>query len=66
MYYAKGDNRGPWDLDVEYWVKELGFSKTQAVVLDLISELKARTPGGGDEDYIIWLDNLFISVKLLS
>lgn len=36
MYHLKG-NAGPVDLD-EYFTKKLGFSKTQAVVLDLLNQ----------------------------
>ena len=35
LWHAKGDKKGPINLD-EYWTKEKGFSKTQAVVLDLL------------------------------
>jgi hypothetical protein len=31
LWHAKGDKKGPVDLD-EYWTKDKGFSKTQAVV----------------------------------
>ena len=37
LYHAKGDKRGPIDLD-EVYTKEWGFSKTQAVVFDLIQQ----------------------------
>ena len=37
MFHAKGDKYGPVDLN-EYWIKELDFSKTQAVVLDLLKQ----------------------------
>jgi hypothetical protein len=65
IYHAKGEGNGPWDIDLDRWVKGLGFSKTQAVVLDLIEELITKAPQGG-KDFIIWMDNLFTSVKLLS
>ena len=35
MFYAKGNKKGPYDLD-EVYIKEEGFSKTQAVVLNLL------------------------------
>ena len=61
MYYAKGDKLGPVDLD-DFWTEDRGFSKTQAVVLDLVSQ-----EGIYKENYhIIWLDNLFISTSLLT
>ena len=66
MWYTKGDKKGPVDLD-ESFVDDEGFSKTQAVVLDLLLQKDAETderlylPG----KHIVWLDNLFISVKLL-
>ena len=41
MFYTKGNNKGPADLD-KFWIEEEGFLKTQAVVMDLLSEL-ART-----------------------
>lgn len=62
MWHAKGDNKGPVDLD-NYWyaAKWMGFSKTQAVVLDLVKQ-----HGISDGRYhIIWLDNLFTSARLL-
>lgn len=43
LYHAKGDKNRPVDLD-NYWVKELGFSKTPAVVLDLLAQ--DGKPGG--------------------
>ena len=36
MWHAKGDKKGPIDLD-DFFLKD-GFSKTQAVVLDLLSQ----------------------------
>jgi len=67
MYHSKGEgiDKGPHNLDVERWVKGLGFSKTQAVVLDLVSRLLHTTPSSSSR-FIVWLDNLFTSVKLLS
>ena len=37
LYYAKGDRLGPIDLD-DFWTEDLGFSKTQAIVLDLVKQ----------------------------
>ena len=62
LFYAKGQNRGdgPQDLD-DYWTDWLGFTKTQAVVLDLVTQKGINK----DYFYIIWLDNLFILARLL-
>jgi len=66
MFHAKGNNKGPVDLD-KFWTEEEGFSKTQAVVMDLLTQ---EDPETGQRLYqpnmhIIWLDNLFTSIKLL-
>ena len=61
MYHAKGDRAGPIDLD-DFWTEDRGFSKTQAVVLDLVSQEGIRK----DHYHIIWLDNLFTSASLLT
>ena len=45
----------------DFWTDNLGFSKTQAVVLDLITQ---QGVSGGFQ-HIIWLDNLFTSARLL-
>ena len=37
MFYIKGDNKGPADLD-KYWVEEEGFSKIQVVVMDFLTQ----------------------------
>ena len=66
MFHAKGDNKGLVDLD-KYWVEEEGFSKTQAVVLDFLTQ-EDHTTGRRlyqPNKHTVWLDNLFISVKLL-
>ena len=58
MWHAKGEKRGPWDLD-DFWTEDLGFSKTQAVVFDLVKQ-----QGISDKSmHIIWMDNLFTSAK---
>jgi hypothetical protein len=49
----------------EYWTKEKGFSKTQAVVLDLLLQELDGKRYFDKHKYIVWLDNLFTSVKLL-
>ena len=63
IYYAKGSGKhdGPQDLD-DYWTDDLGFSRTQAVVLDLVTQEGIAR----DYSHIIWLDNLFTSSRLLS
>ena len=60
MYHAKGDQLGPVDLD-DFWTVDLGFSKTQAVALDLVSQQGVSS----DFQHMIWLDNLSISWRLL-
>lgn len=61
LYHAKGDANGTVDLD-EHWIKEAGFSKTQAVVLDLLHQ-----EGLSPEDCcVVWLDNLFSSARLFT
>ena len=66
MWHAKGANEGPVDLDTSF-TEEEGFSKTQAVVLNFLLQeddfIKQRLYPPGK--YVVWLDNLFISVKLL-
>ena len=52
---------GPQDLD-DYWTDWLGFTKTQAVVLDLVAQEGINK----DHFHIVWLDNLFISARLLT
>jgi hypothetical protein len=66
MFYTKGNKKGPYKLDT-YYTKEEGFLKTQAVVLNFLTQKDSET---GDRLYhpnkhIVWLDNLFISVQLL-
>ena len=66
LWHAKG-NKGPVDLDQSF-VQDEGFSKTQAVVLDLLLQRDENTkerlyPPG---KHVVWLDNLFTSVKLLT
>ena len=67
IWHAKGNKKGLVDLDESFINKE-GFSKTQAAVLNLLLQKDANTnerlylPG----KHIVWLNNLFISVKLLT
>ena len=66
LWHARGNNGGPVNLD-KYYTKEEGFSKTQAVVLDLLTQRDTETnkPLYPPGKHVIWLDNLFTSVKLL-
>jgi hypothetical protein len=61
LWHVRGDGKdqGPQGLRTTW--KEQGFSKTQAVVLELMT----RMPNGG-KGHTFWLDNLFTSSKLLS
>lgn len=59
LFHARG--LGPVDLD-EYWIKYRGFPATQAVVLDLLLQEGIHN----DSRHIVWLDNLFTSVRLLA
>lgn len=59
IYHAKGEHKGPWDLDLSF-IKEEGFTHTQAVVLDLLAQLD-----NNGKDHIVWLDNLFTDNRLL-
>ena len=63
IYYAKGINKteGPQDL-CSYWIVDLGFNQTQAVILDLVTQEGIAR----DHSHIIQLDNLFTSARLLS
>ena len=61
MFYAKGDKNGPVNLD-DWRTTWRGFSKTQAVVLDLVSQEGISK----NNNHIIWLDNLFMFTSLLT
>ena len=63
MYHAKGSLKidSPQDLD-NFWTKDLGFTQTQAVVLNLVTQEGIAK----DHSHIIWLDNLFTSARLLT
>jgi len=67
LWHARGNKAGPVDLD-ETFTKEEGFSKTQAVVLDLLTQRdpESNKPLYPPGKHVIWLDNLFTSVKLLT
>jgi hypothetical protein len=61
LWHVRGDGKdqGPQGLRTTW--KELGFSRTQAVVLELMTRM---TNGG--KGHTVWIDNLFTSSKLLS
>ena len=63
MYHCKGQRKGegPQDLD-DFWTDDLGFNRTQAVVLDLVTQEGIVR----DHFHILWLDNLFSSGRLFS
>jgi hypothetical protein len=42
MFYIKGNNKGLVDLD-KFWVEEEGFLKTQAVVIDFLTQEDLET-----------------------
>ena len=67
LWHAKGDKKGPVDLNTTF-TEEEGFSKTQAVVLNLLTQRNPETnePLYSPGRHIIWLNNLFTSVKLLA
>lgn len=72
MFHSKGssENDGPVGLDDFFTSKKpghKGFSKTQALVFDLISQLNDGVELPFDPArHIVWLDNLFPSVCLFS
>ena len=61
MFYAQGDKNGPVNLD-DWRTMWPGFSKTQAVVLDLVSQEGISK----NNNHVIWLDNLFTFTSLLT
>ena len=66
MYHAKGKKKGPFELD-EYWWKEEGFTKTELVVLNLLMQVDKNSKERlyPPNKHIVWLDNLFTSIRLL-
>lgn len=60
MYHVKRDNNRLVDLD-EFWIKNWDFSKTQAVVFNLLAQHDIFN----NYQYMVWLDNLFTSAQLL-
>src|SRR5271155_196791 len=61
LWHVRGDGKdqGPQGLRTTW--KEQGFSKTQAVVLELMTRMS-----NGGKGHTVWIDNLFTSSKLLS
>ena len=66
LQHTRG-NGGLVNLD-ESFTKDEGFLKTQVVILNLIIQRDPNTnkPLYPPRKHIIWLNNLFISVKLLT
>ena len=64
LWHMRGDKVGLVNLDKTF-TKE-GFLKTQAVVLNLLTQrnIELDKPLYPLGKYIIWLNNLFISIKL--
>jgi len=64
MWHAKGDNKGLVDLDTVF-IKE-GFTKTQAVVLNLFMQRDSQINAVlyPPSKHVVWLNNLFCSIKL--
>ena len=65
LFHSKGKH-GPIDID-EDWVNIEGFTRTEAVVLDLATQgLDNQKHYLQENQHVIWLDNLFTSVNLLT
>ena len=66
LQHARGDKAGLVNLDETF--TEEGFLKMQAVVLDLLTQRNAELnePLYPPGKHVVWLNNLFISVKLLA
>jgi len=64
IWHAKGNKKGLVDLD-QFFTKK-GFLKTQAVILNFLNQQDNVTKERlyPLKKHIIWLNNLFISVKL--
>lgn len=59
LFHARG--KGPLTLD-DYWTRCRGFPATQSVVFELFLQEGIQQ----DSRHIVWLDNLFTLVRLLS
>ena len=66
LWHARGDKAGLVNLNETF--TEKGFLKTQAVVLDLLTQRDAESNESlyPPEKHVVWLNNLFTSVKLLT
>ena len=64
LEHTKGDKKGPVDLNKSFLNK--GFIKTEAVILDLLTQhyLDTNKRLYPPDKYVVWLDNLFSSIKL--
>ena len=62
MFHTKKKQKGPIGLDMQWTKKPYSLSKTEAVVLTLAQKVHFQ----GGNNYIIWLDNLFTTTKVLS
>ena len=67
LWHARGNKAGPVNLDKTF-TKEEGFLKTQAVVLNLLTQcnVELNKPLYPPGKHVVWLNNLFISIKLLT
>ena len=65
LWYVRGDKVGLVNLNKTF--TEEGFLKTQAVVLNLLTQRNAKLdkPLYPPGKHVVWLNNLFISIKLL-
>jgi len=63
LFHAKGQDKGPYRLNT-YWTKKEKFTPTQAVVLDLLLRKQEGEPQLKPNHHIVWVDNLFSSIKL--
>ena len=61
LFHTKYKSLGPIEVDTKWIKKPYSISKTEAVVVTLLSQFR----GYGDYNYIVWLDNLFTSTRLL-
>lgn len=66
LFHSKGSGKdqGPYKLDT-YWTKKENFTPTEAVVLDLLLRKQEDGPSFCNNSHIVWIDNLFTSIKLL-
>lgn len=65
-FHSNGE--GPWDLD-EYYTDEqyeISLTQTAAVVPDLVAQLCPHELPFDSPKYIVWIDNLFTSARLMT